>query len=176
MSETNTPQDGFSIYRRTQQRPNRSNKSRKDERVNLLNSVADGSLSAADALRRLGRTYSSGPIRFHHRISRDNRIEISGLVENQTITLCVDEWQKLGAYLNGINFKGFVERNDERLRTRRPPCSFKKTNSDETKEAHETVNDAVEEAIHNAVEAAVHDTVDTDVAVEEAVVTQSDEV
>ena len=129
MSENNTPQDGFSIYRRTQQRSNRSNKSRKDERVNLLNSVADGSLSADEALRRLGRTYSTGPIRFHHRISRDNRIEISGIVSNQTITLCVDEWQKLGAYLNGINFKGFVERNEERLRTRRPPRHFKKTDS-----------------------------------------------
>tara|TARA_B110000858_G_scaffold196032_1_gene253828 strand:- start:1056 stop:1583 length:528 start_codon:yes stop_codon:yes gene_type:complete len=131
MDEYTTPQDGFSIYRRTQQRTqqksNRSNKSRKDERVNLLNSVADGSLSADEALRRIGRTYSTGPIRFHHRISRDNRIEISGIVSNQTITLCVDEWQKLGAYLNGINFKGFVDRNEERLRTRRPPYHFKTT-------------------------------------------------
>lgn len=118
MSENNTPQDGFSIFKGRQ---NRSNKSRKDERVNLLNSVADGSLSTEEALRRLSRTYSTGPIRFHHRISRDNRIEISGIVSNQTITLCVDEWQKLGAYLNGVNFKTFVERNQERLRTRRPP-------------------------------------------------------
>tara|TARA_B110000977_G_scaffold150737_1_gene191202 strand:+ start:2865 stop:3362 length:498 start_codon:yes stop_codon:yes gene_type:complete len=165
MSENNTPQDGFSIYRRTQQRSNRSNKSRKDERVNLLNSVADGSLSADEALRRLGRTYSTGPIRFHHRISRDNRIEISGIVSNQTITLCVDEWHKLGAYLNGINFKGFVERNEERLRTRRPSRSFKKTNSDESNDAHEAV-DAVD-----AVD--VVDVVDT---VEETVVTQSDKV
>ena len=77
MSENNTPQDGFSIFKGRQ---NRSNKSRKDERVNLLNSVADGSLSTEEALRRLSRTYSTGPIRFHHRISRDNRIEISGIV------------------------------------------------------------------------------------------------
>ena len=134
MSENNTPQDGFSIYRRSSKhiRPNRSNKSRKEERIKLLNGVADGSITTNDALRQLGRTYNSGPIRFHHRISRDNRIEISGLVSNQTITLCVDEWQKLGAYLNGINFKAFVERNEEKLRTRLPPRRFKSIETETT--------------------------------------------
>lgn len=131
MTENNTPQDGFSIYRRTP-RQTRTNKSRKDERVTLLNNVADGSISTDEALRQIGRTYSTGPIRFHHRTSRDNRIEISGIVSNQTITLCVDEWQKLGAYLSGINFKGFVERNEATLRTRRPPNRFKKMNNQKT--------------------------------------------
>ena len=119
--------DGFTIFRRTRTRtsaPKReryTNKNRRNERMNLLHQVANGTMEPEVAARHLNRTYALPTQRFHHTVTRDGRINISGVVPGQSVTLMVDEWARLASYLGGKNFRRFIERNSSRLRTRRGP-------------------------------------------------------
>ena len=123
----NTGEDGFTIFRRARtsssgpRRERYTNKNRRSERMNLLHQVANGTMEPEVAARHLNRTYAQPTQRFHHTVTRDGRINISGVVPGQSLTLMVDEWTRLASYLGGKNFRRFVERNSERLRTRRGP-------------------------------------------------------
>ena len=120
-------EDGFTIFRRTRtsssgpRRERYTNKNRRSERMNLLHQVANGTMEPETAAKHLNKTYAQPTQRFHHTVTRDGRINISGVVPGQSLTLMVDEWTRLASYLSGKNFRRFVERNSERLRTRRGP-------------------------------------------------------
>lgn len=138
---TDTPkEDGFTIYRvsrrntRNTGRERYTNKNRRNERMRLLHQVANGTLEPEVAARHLSRTYAQPTPRFHHSVTKDGRININGVVPGQSITLMVDEWNRLSSYLSGKNFKRFVDRNSDRLRTRRGPY----TRSDEGTEEVES--------------------------------------
>ena len=113
-------------------------RSRRTERMHLLQQVASGDMEPDAAVRLISRTYSQPPLRFHHRVTHDGRISIEGIVANQTLTLCIDEWQKVASYLNGQNFNRFVTRNESRLRTRRRP---RRQNNNESASLDETTVD-----------------------------------
>ena len=133
--------EGFTIFRRSRgssssgTRPERyTNKNRRTERMNLLHQVANGTMEPEVAARHLNRTYAQPTQRFHHTVTRDGRINISGVVPGQSVTLMVDEWARLASYLNGKNFRRFVERNSDRLRTRRGPYTPTTTTEESTEE------------------------------------------
>ena len=136
--------EGFTIFRRSRgssssgtRHERYTNKNRRTERMNLLHQVANGTMEPEVAARHLNRTYAQPTQRFHHTVTRDGRINISGVVPGQSVTLMVDEWARLASYLNGKNFRRFVERNSDRLRTRRGPYT-PTTTTEETTEETET--------------------------------------
>jgi len=150
----NTGDDGFTIFRRARtsssgpRRERYTNKNRRSERMNLLHQVANGTMEPEVAARHLNRTYAQPTQRFHHTVTRDGRINISGVVPGQSLTLMVDEWTRLASYLGGKNFRRFVERNGERLRTRRGPYtgpSGSTTEPSTTEEGTSTEHDLLEE-------------------------------
>tara|TARA_B100000674_G_scaffold446073_1_gene412746 strand:+ start:125 stop:676 length:552 start_codon:yes stop_codon:yes gene_type:complete len=139
----NTGEDGFTIFRRARtsssgpRRERYTNKNRRSERMNLLHQVANGTMEPEVAARHLNRTYAQPTQRFHHTVTRDGRINISGVVPGQSLTLMVDEWTRLASYLGGKNFRRFVERNSERLRTRRGPYTGSTGSTTETSTTEE---------------------------------------
>ena len=147
----NTGDDGFTIFRRARtsssgpRRERYTNKNRRSERMNLLHQVANGTMEPEVAARHLNRTYAQPTQRFHHTVTRDGRINISGVVPGQSLTLMVDEWTRLASYLSGKNFRRFVERNGERLRTRRGPYTGPSGTTETTSETTETTETSTTE-------------------------------